>query len=1255
MSRQRSSGKKGADAPQPPTMPSSMMPPQQPTTTPQQPMGMPPGGRMSMAQLKKMGVKAAPPTPTIPQQQQQQQSIQSQQTQMNSGFSIASMSIQKSKVDEDGRAIPQNKSIKGHDKTLLMSPGPAAPTGIATPNKLGKKKMSTDDTDEGVTNPTNSSQTPSKPVKQLQPLPLYTHPATLLVNFDKFLKIDKNTTISGQILSYPIIGLNQFDACKLGLMINDLVVVSLIDPQHDENTNHASTLPSTSFLSPTKPTRNDSFKHQHPSLLSTPMSNLNTPNTKKSLNTAAPTPALSKQSNPLVTVPSGTHHHICICRVQTFGAIERGQFRVDYQFKSMLHYLPLYTQFALQRLFPDRPVKPSLLNEHDHQSAMLLQNMTMAGSKRDDLERSFLSDHFVYLTKISHSSQFINNSNTSVANSMYPQTNIIPVNMINIAKNNIFLSSQQELAYNITQQKQLLSQSNNNSSQTTQSNSEETNTSKSSTIQHQTIPTQMSTALDSALASALTNITSNFVFILPNVPICTSLCGVVKPYYPYNFTTPYDNITDQTLNQSNNNIDGTTNNIITVYATTPQTLIHITLGKRTIATKPKNTQNPSIKNSPVPPPSSSTPEAALSSSTSNVAIAGLDQEMKILSETLELPLKQPTLFSSFGLKAPKGVLLHGPPGCGKTLLAHWFSQHTSAQFIPLTATNILSRGGANYLYQLFTSLSTTQRGGANTTLSTINPNMNNINPTLTQDGKIPIIIFIDEIDGLCSDNTIICALLSLLDGGHDQYNNICILGATNRPNVLPPALRRPGRFDVELNITPPSIQAREEILKIKLTKNQILHSLSTTDITSIAEHANGFVGADIDLLISEAVSHSVLASYRKQQEEIFQHDEDTDGDNYNIDYDDEKQQVHQNPPTPSTQPLQLDDFRYALQVVRPSGLRDYSAISVTDSQVGGHNVIKQRLEEAFEWPLRHAALVDMLGARKNSGILLFGPPGCAKTLLAKSICARSRRTFLCVKGPELFSKYVGDSEKAVKAVFQRARACAPCILFLDEVDSFGAARGGSSGGGSDATDRVVSQLLVEMDGISDRGDVCILAATNRPDMVDRALLRAGRLDRSLYVGPPQLDEIDSILRINLKKMNCENGLFDHLANFSQQCFTKQHTGAELAAICRDAGVRALTRFIVQQETKMIQMKADLSNNVEITQELFLAMIEDAQDDNDINNTTSMNNNNANVNDKDVCVTIKDLQDAIDDAVPRITPNMIQFYLDYQQKHGLTNL
>jgi SpoVK/Ycf46/Vps4 family AAA+-type ATPase len=802
---------------------------------------------------------------------------------------------------------------------------------------------------------------------------------------------------------------------------------------------------------------------------------------------------------------------------------------------------------------------------------------------------------------------------------MYPTTLITPISSVSIAKNNITMSDHDELSIIISRQTQSL---------LTPSTSQSTLTS---------IPQQLSKAVDIALSCSLTRIQSQTTFILPHSPFCASVCGTLRPYYPYQF-----------INSNGAHITPSEDNVIQIFSTTPQTKVSITLGKREeegMIKRGEKIQKSQIKLDknnttdqdpcPIEPlsfpatpthPNPQNPQNSLVDKSSSIPIAGLDQEMRILKETLELPLKQPELFSTFGLKPPKGVLLHGPPGCGKTLLAHWFSNYTSAQFIPLTATNIISRGGANYLYSLFNSLSSSSSSTA---------------PSQSNSGSIPIILFIDEIDGLCSDNTVVCALLSLLDGGHDRFSNICILAATNRPNVLPPALRRPGRFDVELNITPPSIQARDDILRVKLEKKNILHELTRTEISSIADHANGFVGADIDLLISEAISHSVLTMYRKQEER-----------------NESKKFIEIDSSITQTSKLTLADFSYALQVVRPSGLRDYSSISITDSQVGGHEEIKQRLEEAFEWPLRHANLVDMLGARKSSGILLFGPPGCAKTLLAKSICARSKRTFLSVKGPELFSKYVGDSEKAVRAVFQRARACAPCILFLDEVDSFGGARGGSGGGGGgDATDRVVSQLLVELDGISDRGDVCILAATNRPDMVDRALLRAGRLDRSLYVGPPDLNETEQILNINFKQMSCEDDVFLQMKQVAKMCFEKRHTGAELAAICRDASVRALTRYITQQEVKMKVMESNLGN---LDQEQFAKLLAEFESDGEENDENDENDENKpltkkSADEKDVYVTLADVFGAVDEAVPRITPNMIQFYLDYQLKHGLTNL
>ncbi len=497
-------------------------------------------------------------------------------------------------------------------------------------------------------------------------------------------------------------------------------------------------------------------------------------------------------------------------------------------------------------------------------------------------------------------------------------------------------------------------------------------------------------------------------------------------------------------------------------------------------------------------------------------IGGLRPVIQKIREMIELPLRHPELFERLGVEAPKGVLFHGPPGTGKTLLARAVASETNANFISLSGPEIMSKFYGESEERLREVFKEAQENA-------------------------PSIIFIDEIDSIAPkreevtgevEKRVVSQLLSLMDGLQAR-GKVVVIAATNRVNAIDPALRRPGRFDREIEIGVPDRDGRLEILQIH-TRGMPL--ADDVDLKRLADVTHGFVGADLEALAKEAA----IRALRRILPEI-----DLEAENIPIEI-------------LNKIIVRMADFQEALKEVEPSGMREVlvEVPEITWTDIGGLEDVKEELREAVEWPLKYPDVFTQLDATPPKGLLLYGPPGTGKTLLAKAVANESQANFISVKGPELLNKFVGESERAVREVFRRARQASPCIIFFDEIDSIAPVRG-SSIGDSHVTERVISQFLTELDGLEELRNVVIIAATNRPDIVDRALLRPGRFDRLLYVPPPDLEARKQIFKIRTRKTPlAEDAKLDELARL-----TDGYTGADIASVCNTAVMLALRELI----------------------------------------------------------------------------------------------
>ncbi len=492
-------------------------------------------------------------------------------------------------------------------------------------------------------------------------------------------------------------------------------------------------------------------------------------------------------------------------------------------------------------------------------------------------------------------------------------------------------------------------------------------------------------------------------------------------------------------------------------------------------------------------------------------IGGLKEEVKKVREMIEIPLKRPELFEKLGIAPPKGVLMHGPPGTGKTLLAKAVASESDAHFIAINGPEIMSKyvgGSEENLREYFEEA----------------------------EENSPSIIFIDELDAIAPkreetngevERRTVAQLLTLMDGLKSR-GQVVVIGATNRPDSLDPALRRPGRFDREIEIGVPDTEERKEVLEIH-TRNMPL--AEDVDLDKIAGTTHGFVGADLESLCKEAAMRVV----RRILPEI-QNDEEI--------------------PKEVLEKIVVtgDDFKNAQKEIQPSALREV-LVQIPDikwDDIGGLEDVKQELKEAVEWPLKHPDTFQRLGIRPPKGTLLYGIPGTGKTLLAKAVASESEANFISVKGPELLSKWVGESEKGVREVFRKAKQAAPTVIFFDEIDAIAGARSGNDTD-SGVTKRVVNQLLTEMDGLEELEDVAIIAATNRPDILDAGLMRPGRFDRHIQVKEPDEEARLAIFEVHTKNMPLSKDV--DLKKLAKQ--TDGYVGADIESVCREAAMLAL--------------------------------------------------------------------------------------------------
>jgi len=527
-------------------------------------------------------------------------------------------------------------------------------------------------------------------------------------------------------------------------------------------------------------------------------------------------------------------------------------------------------------------------------------------------------------------------------------------------------------------------------------------------------------------------------------------------------------------------------------------------------------------------------------------IGGCRRQMAQIREMIELPLRHPTLFKTLGVKPPRGVLLYGPPGSGKTLIARAVANETGAFFFVINGPEIMSKMAGESEANLRKAFEEAEKNS-------------------------PAIIFIDEIDSIAPkrekangevEKRVVSQLLTLMDGLKGR-SNVIVIGATNRPNSMDPALRRFGRFDREIDIGVPDEVGRLEVFKIH-TRNMKLDD--DVDEQYIASNTHGFVGADMAALCTEAAMQCI----REKMDLIDIEEETIDAE------------------VLASMAVTHEHFKFALGTANPASLREtvVEVPNISWDDIGGLQAVKDDLRELVQYPIEHPEKFEKFGMNPSKGVLFYGPPGCGKTLLAKAVANECQANFISVKGPELLTMWFGESEANVRETFQKARAAAPCVLFFDELDSIAQQRGGHSGDGGGAGDRVMNQLLTEMDGVGAKKNVFIIGATNRPDIIDTALMRPGRLDQLIYIPMPDYESRLSILQATLRKSPINKDV--DLGFLASQ--TEKFTGADLTEICQRAAKLAIKEEISRAyERDQIRKEAEADG----------AMEEDGFDDEDL--------------------------------------------------------
>lgn len=538
-------------------------------------------------------------------------------------------------------------------------------------------------------------------------------------------------------------------------------------------------------------------------------------------------------------------------------------------------------------------------------------------------------------------------------------------------------------------------------------------------------------------------------------------------------------------------------------------------------------------------------------------IGGLTDEIKKVREMIELPLRHPEIFEKLGIEAPKGVLLYGPPGTGKTLLAKAVANESNAHFISISGPEIMSK-----FY-----------GESEARLREIFKEARE---------KAPSIIFVDEIDSIAPkreevtgevERRVVSQMLSLMDG-LEARGKVIVISATNRPNAIDPALRRPGRFDREIEIKVPDKKGRKDILAIH-TRNMPLSD--DVKLDKVAGISHGYVGADLEYLCKEAA----MKCLRRLLPEL--------------NLDDEKIP----PETLEKLIVNAEDFQKAIIEVTPSGMREVFIENpdVKWEEVGGLEDVKRELQEAVEWPMKYPMLYDKLGHNMPRGILLHGPSGTGKTLLAKAVATQSEANFVSVRGPELLSKWVGESERGIREIFRRARQASPCVIFFDEIDSIAPVRGG--GGETAVTERVVSQLLTELDGMENLHGVVVLAATNRADMIDPALLRPGRFDKIIQIPLPDKESRKRILRINAQRIPAVTEVSDpeHVDFEKIAEMTDSMSGADVASIGNTAVSLVIHEYLDNHPN--VKEVEDSSKEARVTMKHFEEAVKKVREQKDL--------------------------------------------------------